>query len=671
MSELALRFEPTDLANWLWLAVAALILLELTRYIAFGRRPASRPLRGGLAAAVLVALAAIRQSDRFRFDASTHSQACLALAVLTIVWVRRSYARTTRGIPDRSQRVLLALRAMAAGIVLLIAANPVLQQTTTTYERPVLGLAVDDSRSMGIRDVAGPDPKSKPFSRCEAVKAAIARVQPVLGDLAGTLEMRWFTFDTRAVPADPGALKAEGQATAVGDAIRQVRTLLSQTQRPVAGILVISDGRDTAATDDNPETAAADTAASGIPLYAVGVGSENPINRTRSLLARRIDVPDRVAARNRLPVRTEFLAVGLTGNPIEFELLLDGRTVEKRAVEPQQTADLLRIDLSCIPAAGLHQVTVRARTREIADPVEISRFVQATDDKIQVLYIDRPRYERAAVSRALGSAEDFRVTRTDLSRSGAGEQSPLPKTAEEWRRFHVILIGDIEARAFGTEELRGLGEAVRNGTGLAMLAGVRALGGGDYARTTLRDLLPVDLGITGQLQGAQTMELTPAGRSNPICQLGADPAASENRWKQLPAVAGTRQLGKLTPASETLVQTATGQPLLVVRETGPGRAAAVGFDSTWQWAFADDRGIETQQRFWRQLVMWLANRKPRCLGYHGSPGIRTRRAAGRPPACPHPRRLQGYGRTNTRLGRDHVRGYRKPRRQTRNHQARR
>lgn len=613
MSELSLRFEPTDLAGWLWIAVAVLILLELARYVWSGRRPSSRPRRVGLTAAILVALAAISQSERFRFDASTHAYACIILAILIAAWILRGYARTTRSIPPQGRLLLLTLRLAAAGMVLLIAAGPVLQRTDTVYERPVLGLAIDDSRSMSIVDAADADLKSPLLSRSDAVKSALDRTRPVLHELDGTLDLRWFNFDTRVVAcgAGVGPLTAGGHGTAIGDAVQQVRAALSQTLRPLAGIVVISDGRDNSSTETTPEASATDAAAAGIPLYAVGVGSEVPVSRTRNLLARRLDAPERIAARNRLPVRAEFYAVGLAGHPIEFELLLDGNFVERRSIEPQQVTDLLRIDMSCTPAeAGLHRVIVRARTPQIDHPVEISRFVQASDDKIPVLYIDRPRYERAAISRALDAAEEFRVIRTDLNPNATGQSSPLPRTAEEWRRVSVILIGDVAAEAFPTQTMEAMAEAVRNGVGLAMLGGLRSLGSDSFAQTPLGNLLPVEMTALGQMTERQKIELTPSGRSHPVCRLEVEPKANENLWKLMPAIEGSSQLGKPLPASEILLQTPAGQPLLVVREAGAGRTAVVGFDSTWQWAFADDRGTEMQKRFWRQLALWLANRNP-------------------------------------------------------------
>jgi hypothetical protein len=37
---------------------------------------------------------------------------------------------------------------------------------------------------------------------------------------------------------------------------------------------------------------------------------------------------------------------------------------------------------------------------------------------------------------------------------------------------------------------------------------------------------------------------------------------------------------------------------------------AIACESTWPWALASDAGFELHRRFWRQLVVWLANRRP-------------------------------------------------------------
>ncbi|MDA0970023.1 MAG: hypothetical protein O3A60_06245, partial [Planctomycetota bacterium] len=49
-----------------------------------------------------------------------------------------------------------------------------------------------------------------------------------------------------------------------------------------------------------------------------------------------------------------------------------------------------------------------------------------------------------------------------------------------------------------------------------------------------------------------------------------------------------------------------GDPLLVAKNYGTGRVAALAVDSTWRWVMqGEDRA---HRRFWRQFIFWLASR---------------------------------------------------------------
>ncbi|HSW44509.1 MAG TPA: glutamine amidotransferase [Phycisphaerae bacterium] len=612
MRELSIQFEPTSAAIWLWSAVAVLVALEMIRFSWLGRRPPSRGLRiticGGLAFVAGVAL----QRRGLRFDESTHVHACLTLAVLSGVWLTRAYRRTTRDISGGNRAVLLLLRIAAAVVVLLILAGPVLQITRTSREKPVLGIAVDDSRSMSIRDAKRRDSRTAPVSRSAAVQQALDGSKPTVRELGDRIDIRWFTFGSEARPSGWPALKADGDATALADAVQQVRAALTRDQRPIAAVILISDGRDTASGEARPESAAAELGAAGIPLYTVGAGSEMPLEQTRSLLLRRLDTPEQAAVLNQLPVHAEILATGLADQSVTVKLLLDDETVQTREVRPAGSRDLLRVDLTCVPKEpGLHRVTARAHAPGLPDGAETSRFVRVVDDRIPVLYIDRPRYERAAIIRALTSAGELRVTAVDpSSASGTSDRPGLPRTPEQWREMRVILLGDVGPGALGADRIAAMAEAVRQGSALALLGGVHSFGSDGYARTPLQAALPVDLGRMDEVSLSSSFELTPAGRSHPICRLDADAKANEQRWMQFPLSDRVTVPAGAAPASEVLLQAPGGRPLLAVRETGGGRTAAVAFDCTWRWSFTDEQGAESLRRFWRQLVLWLADRRP-------------------------------------------------------------
>ncbi|GMU22246.1 MAG: hypothetical protein AMXMBFR13_23340 [Phycisphaerae bacterium] len=614
MDRWSLDFDAPDLAGWLWVAVGLLAAAELVRYVFTGRRPQATGGRVAIAAFLVLAFLALRITGRLQLDASNHPRAALALGFLLVPWLVRAYARTTRAIRPSVRLGLLVLRVSAAGVVLMLLVRPVLQFLSVQRERPVLGILLDDSRSMTTRDMPGGQQQPE-TSRLEAVQAALAQHAEKLNALATELDFRWFVFDAQLRELPAPSLKGDGYTTAMNAALERIHERLAQSGAPRGGVVVISDGRDNDSTEQEQATAGTALAAAGVPIYAVGVGSDQPGSQLR-LLARRLDCPGSVAVHNRLPVRAEFLAEALAGSTVEVELLFDDEVVDRRRVDVSQPREALSIDLAHTPTTGgLHRVTVRGHSPLIANTGEeasVGQFVRVTDDKIQVLYVDRARHERAIISRCLEAAQEVRVTKLDLSRpAGDDRSSPLPASPLAWATYHVILIGDVDRWAFPDQSLRTLAEMVtQNGRGLALLGGVRTLGSGRFADSPLEQLLPVDLGAAGQQEGPVRLELTPAGRSHPVCQLAADENASRSMWQQLPAFAGSSRLAGVAPTAEVLLRTPEGEALMVVNETGGGRAAALAFDSTWLWSFAHDQGLQAQRRFWRQLVLWLANRKP-------------------------------------------------------------
>ena len=378
------------------------------------------------------------------------------------------------------------------------------------------------------------------------------------------------------------------------------------------GVIVISDGRDNASVLARPEDAAADLAALGIPLHTVGVGSDQPVGEVRGLQGRRLDAPLQVAVDNRLPVAGEFLATGLAGQPVEISLLIDGTGVETKTLEPTRPRESLRVEFTrTMSESGLHRVTLQAKSAPTPDPAELSQFVRVSQDSVPVLYVDRPRYERAAIVRALAATNELRVTRLDAEaigrKSGRNDEAGLKV---DWSRYRVILIGDVEPKVLTPAAQTAIHDAILAGKcGLALVGGVRTLSGA-MANGPLAEVIPIDGAAGGELPGPVRFELTEAGRIHPICRLTPDAAANADSWSRLPPFAGCTRLARPAPSAEVLLRTTDDVPLMVVRQSGKGRVAALAFDSTWQWPFTGDQGREMHQRFWRQLVLWLADRRP-------------------------------------------------------------
>jgi hypothetical protein len=620
LGKLDLNFEPGDLAGVVWVAIAVLGLAETVRYLRAGRRPGSAGARAGLVGLAAVLLGSLIISGRLNIRHISHAWACFFLALLVLPWMVRSYSTTTRPIHPLTRFTLRSLRIAAVLVALLMLARPVLLWTTSHRERAVVGILLDTSQSMNVRDVGGAG-AAEPMSRLEAVRHIMAVHSRNLDRLAGKMDVEWMSFDARLRRVDGPPAKAEGGLTALGRGVDSARDALIQTGSRIAGLILISDGRDTSVGAHDLLQSADELTVAGIPLYTIGVGSELPSGQTRSIAARRLDMIDRVSVLNRLDVGAEFLAAGLGGSDIDMRLEYDGKTVDSQTIMPTQVRELIRADLSHVPTeGGLHQVTVVASVRDLAGPqgeARLSRYVRVTDDKVQVLYIDRARYERAGVARALEYAGELNVTKIDLNAPpGAPAAGLLPSAADAWRAYHVVIIGDVAREQMPDAAMSAIANLVTAaGRGAAILGGTRTLGSGAYAGAPFDALFPVDLRTQGQSEGAVPFEIAPAGRLHPCCMMTAEmggtaTAPAGDVWSQMPPFAGASLLGRLDPATEVLIRAESGEPLMVVQQKGAGRTAAIAFDSSWQWPFAGDAGLELHRRFWRQLVLWLANRKP-------------------------------------------------------------
>jgi hypothetical protein len=330
---------------------------------------------------------------------------------------------------------------------------------------------------------------------------------------------------------------------------------------------------------------------------------------------RRLDMPARVAVLNRLPIRADILALGLADRDVRVELWHDDEKVDEKVVRPASPRELLSPEFSYVPpVSGLHRVTVRATAADLEPDrrtVAISQFVLVTKDALQILYVDRPRYERAAVARALEPAKELRLRKEELGRTGGAVANSLPRKRAEWLEFDAVILGDVEPALFEPEQLRSIRDMVLDsGRGLLAIASERGLGSGAFAGTTLADLLPMDASSRTKVPGTLKIAPTPAGLRHAICQLAPGPDETKRLWSLLPEAPSACRLDSPKPAAATLLTTAAGQPILLVQEAGAGRAAVLAIDSTWEWPLAINEGREIHGRFWRQLVMWLANRRP-------------------------------------------------------------
>jgi hypothetical protein len=151
-----------------------------------------------------------------------------------------------------------------------------------------------------------------------------------------------------------------------------------------------------------------------------------------------------------------------------------------------------------------------------------------------------------------------------------------------------------------------------------MIGGTQSFGPGGYADTSLADALPV-VTLRTEIQNGPVadptlhfdqplaMLPTPQGLSHFVMRLDS-PDKNLALWKSFPPLNGANRFGALKAGAIVLAE-ADGPgriPLLVAEDYGRGRTMAFAGDSTWLWYLGGQH--EAHQRFWQQVVLWLAHK---------------------------------------------------------------
>lgn len=512
--------------------------------------------------------------------------------------------------------VLTGLRFLTLLVLVVVLMRPVVHHTGPDGRDMVVPILVDTSRSMAIEDVDG-------RSRIEHAREFIVReLLPALG----SFQVEVLSFGENVASATPESLSAVARRTDVGGALTAVQE--RYRGRPVAGIVLISDGGDTGAGKD--VTAPGSTLPAVFPF---GVGAADA-GGDREVLS--VTAAETVLDGSRVDLDVAAVS-GRAEGPIELRLLENGRPREVRHVRVPVGGGPIREIFQVSPPAGaatIYTIELPPAAGELV-PENNSRsvLVQPRARTRRVLLVEgAPGFEHSFLKRALLGDRGLEVD--SVVRKGKNEQGAdtyyvqatrgrgaalangYPADAAALFTYDAIAFANVTGEQLTTAQLDATRDFVsRRGGGLIVLGAQsflsRGLGG-----TAVDDVLPVELsrradtsGAAANSRGANRVALTDAGRQHPITRLGGSDEESRKRWDGLPALAAAASLGTARPGASVLATTSAAgasRPLIAVQRYGEGRSMVFTGEASWRWRMmlpSSDRSYET---FWRQSVRWLA-----------------------------------------------------------------
>jgi hypothetical protein len=554
--------------------------------------------------------------------------AAVALLLLVELWrIKPAIHRTSK-----NQRLALVFLRMAIiALVTIAMLRPTLVYTTTKKQPATLVVAADRSRSMLVADEANGR------TRWDAMVKTLANARGALGDLARDFEVKAYTFDAEphSVEVKRGVIAlgdtADGKQTAMGYAMDRI--LQQEAGKRLLGFVLLTDGAQRAYPphDTLPQTAAANLGHLGYPLYTVRFGQSRAIGQIQDVAVVELLADPRVFVKNELNVTGQIRVSGYGNREIPVRLLAEtspGKmaVVAEQRVKATADAQLIPVRFAYVPdKPGERKLTLEVAAQPgelVVANNSLSTFVNVSSGGLRVLYIEGfpPRVEQRYLCWSLASSQDIHVEVANLNlRAPTLRPKDLAERCKPGK-YDVYILGDVDSTAFSKDELTRLAESVSKGAGLLMMGGARSFGPGGYGETPLAAVIPIqidrlerqpldsppsrDLHLDRPLRMVPTQD----GLTHFGMMLGRTRQESESAWRALPPLDGANRFApdRIKPGARTLAVTDRDEPLLLSQNYGEGRVVAFAGDTTWRWWM---RGFESaHKRFWRQLVLWLAQK---------------------------------------------------------------
>ncbi len=591
----------------------------------------------------------------------------LAVSLGVVAW---SYRRdATSGAVRAVCAALKLLGLLTLGAVVL---EPLWSGQRVTPGANLFVVLADNSQGMRIKD------RGAAQSRGEVLRGLLTGDATAwTAKLEDNFQVRRYLFDSRLQSTrDFSELDFDGRTTSLNAALR---TIADRYQgQPLSGILILTDGNATDATDGRLDT-------SGLPpVYPVVIGSDETI---KDISLQRVTVSQTAFEDAPVSVQADVTEGGYSGRNIVAQLFdASGKKVQEQTLRAREDGDLLPFRFELKPEKpGLSFYRVRASAEDelgqFDQPETSTEATLANNSRVlvvnrgpgpyRILYVaGQPKWEFKFMNRAL--QEDSQIQLSSLIRVAkrepkfdfrgrTGESSnPLfrgfdnqakdevaqydqpvlerqlppeadtnelaqgfPKTAEELYGYSAVVIDDLEAGFFTQDQMALLKRFVsERGGGFMMMGGTDSFNEGKYDRTPIGDILPVyiDHVPEGPPLTNEQFTLSKEGWVQPWARLRGTEAGENQRLEAMPPLTrtGVNQVREIKPGASLIATVHDGQgehPALVVQRFGNGRVAALLVSALWQWGFHDAEMHKDMDKAWRQLYRWLVSDVPERIDF--------------------------------------------------------
>lgn len=520
------------------------------------------------------------------------------------------------------------LETSLIALLLFLLWHPALSVATLRPQQNVVAVLVDNSRSMSINDESGTRE-----ARAEALLNA-----GLLKSLGDRFQVRVYRFgsDAERIPMQkPLGVAGNEPATRIGNSLEHV--LAESSSLPLGAMVLLSDGADNSGGIDRDTIEA--IRRQRIPIHTIGLGREHP---QRDIEIADAVLPARALPQSRLTAAVTLQSYGLSGTTAHLNVRDAGKVLASQDIKLKGDG-VLQTESITFNAGAADQKTLAIGV----DPVSgeenvlnnrINRLVSVQARKPRILYFDgEPQWEYKFVRRAMDDNPDivvFSMVRTTQNKiltqpcpdggcpDGFKKDSKeladgFPSKPEDLFAFQGLMLANVEAGYFTPTQEQMIHDFVdRRGGGLLFMGGRASLSDGNYATSSLADLVPTKLPPNKGTfhRDFSKVDLTPAGRDSVMTRLDDNPERNAQRWKDIPMVADYQEIGPPKPGATVLLNVIpsgrSAIPLLVTEPYGRGRTAVFATGGSWRWKMWMPHDDKTHATFWQQMFRYLVTDTP-------------------------------------------------------------
>lgn len=571
----------------------------------------------------------------------------MLFVLATVALIVAIYVREGRTAGQRSALTMAFLRLATVGVVLFMLAEFVLSGQRTGL--PYVVVLVDESESMGILDRYDDKLRASLEKRIQAaaldsptrLNLAKTLLLENNGRLLSEIEER---YKLKVYFVAAAARQASGEGEELLKEITQlepggsssrlglgVRTVLNDLRgTPPAALIFLTDGITT--EGESLSEAAAYARRKNVPLFTIGLGSQEPI---KNLKLSDLLVDEVVFVDDYVNFEFKLTGTGFSGREVDIVLHEKDKQATlaslKATIGPDNQPQKLRMPYRPTQV-GEYEYVIEVKSLADEDPKQRddnleTRHVSVRKEQVRVLLVQSyPSYEWRRLKDMLDRdpTVEFKTVLQEADLEYAEiDQSALrvfPVRRDELFSYDVIIFGDVNPSFLSSTSMQNLTDFVtEKGGGLVFIAG-KQFTPLAYRDTPLEPLLPIDLSTatmpppTESVSDSFAIRPTDMGLASPQLQLGDTTDQTEQIWRNLPGVYWFVETPTLKPAARVLAEHPTrvgpeGKPLPIftLQYVGAGKVLFHATDETWAWRFRV--GDVYFARYWIQTIRYLSRSK--------------------------------------------------------------